>query len=70
MWNDFFYYRRAERIAIVILLAAIGISLFVARFFTNRQSDELLLLQTDSIFISACDSFFLTLTKEQASYRY
>lgn len=64
MWNDFFYYRRSERIAVLILLAAIGIGLVWLRWFSPQPTSPMTSLAADTSFIQTCDSFYLTLVKE------
>lgn len=69
MWNDFFYYRRGERIALVILLVLL-VTLFVGvRFLPDQDVALWSELRADSGFLQSCDSFFQTLSVDSAFRR-
>lgn len=67
MWKEFFYYRRGERIAVMILFFLIVLAAWFVHFIDKYPDDQrFITLQTDTIFIRTCDSFYLSLHKQSA----
>lgn len=69
MWNEFFYYRRGERIALVILLVLLVIAGIAIRFFPAPDTGFRTQLLSDSSFRQMCDSFYHTLSVDSAYRR-
>lgn len=69
MWNDLFYYRRGERIALVILLVLLATLLVGVRFLPDQNVALWTNLRADSSFMQSCDSFFQTLSTDSTFRR-
>jgi DNA uptake protein ComE-like DNA-binding protein len=65
-WKDFLYFQRGSKIAVILLLILIVLTLILNVFLSRRNSSDIILMQNDSL-VREFEEFRRTLTVKEPS---